>query len=90
MTEKLISLKEAADLLGITYSGIRHIRANNTDIFPVEAGKGTKGSPLYKESDFLPLKEQFGKVVIKKLDNNLANLFLTGRTAEIAGDCHAH
>lgn len=90
MTEKLISLKEAAELLGITYSGIRNIRANNVDIFPAEAAKGLKGSPLYKESDFLPLKEQFGKVVIRKLDNNFALLFLTGRTAEIAGDYHAH
>lgn len=98
MTEKLISLKEAADLLGITYSGIRTIRAKNAAVFPVEAGKGTKGCALFRESDFLPLKAQFGKVAIKKLDNNLAQAFIRGNvgmaakvmTFDSEGDCHAH
>ena len=75
-TEQLISLLQATELLGITYSTLRgrYIR-HEFGLPEAVANKSKHGAALYRTADFIEYKKSGGKR--KGLNNELAQLFLT-------------
>lgn len=78
MNEPLITLPQAAVLLGMTYACVYNNFMRNADGFPVAVSYGHKNIPLYRKADFLAWKAQRG-IRAKGIDNVLALALLTGK-----------
>lgn len=80
MSDRLINLQEAADIIGGSYSFLFKLNQRNADSFPIPVAKGRKGNPLWNEADFMEFKKRgFGFLPRQGLDNQMASNFITGK-----------
>jgi|GEM_PF-3876269 len=78
MTDKLINLTVAAELIGIKYHTLYNMAQRHFPCFPSPVKQNRRGCPLYREADFLAFNENI-KIVKKGLDNDMALAFITGK-----------
>jgi hypothetical protein len=74
--ERLITLPQAAELLGITYGTLNGRYTRHEFGLPeAVADKAKRGADLYRAADFIEYKKTGGKR--RGLNNELAQLFIT-------------
>jgi molybdate-binding protein len=90
MTEKLINLPQAAELLGTSYAVLAGYYRKHTFGLPKAVDvKGRGGANLYRYADFVEYDKTSGRR--KGLDNELAQLFLAYKIGSApAGECHVN